>query len=268
MTPLRHRLSWLKHGLYNLYACYLTGEPLRIYLRRDRELFQVPLAICTNFLAFSYARTGWNCLTALLREYRFNPRLGYRDSVLYRFHQRYQPGDMFTLVEHRPGVCFRPPVGVFPWASFYLEASRTGGRPKDPRFSRVLGPSSDQLIEWEFAQTVHLYERIRRRGYRPWTHESGFLTGVLLVRRDGARRFVVIDGTHRCAILSVLGYEEIAARYAPGCYRTLHEDDVEGWYYVQRGHCSREDALAYFHAFFELDGSERARSLGLIQEAK
>jgi hypothetical protein len=38
---------------------------------------------------------------------------------------------------------------------------------------------------------------------------------------------------------------------------------VEQWYYVSRGLCSPERALAIFDAFFELDGSERAAHLRL-----
>ena len=49
----------------------------------------------------------------------------------------------------------------------------------------------------------------------------------------------------------------------PESIKVVHESDVEQWYYVRRGSCSPEEALKIFDAFFELDGSERAASLGL-----
>jgi len=49
----------------------------------------------------------------------------------------------------------------------------------------------------------------------------------------------------------------------PESIKVVHESDVEQWYYVRRRLCSPEEALKIFDAFFELDGSERAASLGL-----
>lgn len=221
--------------------------------------------MCVNSLAFSYSLSGWHYLTALLKEYTKNPRLKCQDSVLYRFHNCYQPVDVSDLVAHKHGIQFRPPVGVFPWGSFNLELSRKGGRPKDVRRTRQFGPTDRELVEWEFANTIYLYRKLRREGYRPWFHESGFVTGVFLQRNNGERRVVIVDGTHRCAILSFLGYDRVLMRYAPGYWRTLYEKDVDDWYYVKRSLCSRDDALAYFNAYFELNGRERAEKLGLLE---
>ena len=83
-------------------------------------------------------------------------------------------------------------------------------------------------------------------------------------RTNGELRFVITDGNHRCAALSMLGHEKAVMRYAPGSSRAVREADVDAWPAVREGRCSREDALAYFQAFFELDGRERASRLGLL----
>src|SRR5690606_39230012 len=103
-------------------------------------------------------------------------------------------------------------------------------------------------------------EKLRREGYRPWDYESGFISGVVLERGDGEFRFVVTDGTHRLAALSVSGEARVLMRTAAA---PIREQEVGQWPAVAAGLCSREDALAYFDAYFELDGRERAEALGL-----
>ena len=44
---------------------------------------------------------------------------------------------------------------------------------------------------------------------------------------------------------------------------TIREEDVDSWCFVRDGSCTREQALRVFHAFFELDGRERAGHLQL-----
>jgi hypothetical protein len=107
----------------------------------------------------------------------------------------------------------------------------------------------------------------------------------LLLRRDGAIRAVRYNGQHRLAVLSHLGHATVTAIVptAQSISRSLsewpslsslpkvvhdrevivRENEVDDWYYVKQGLCSREKALDIFHAFFELNGRERIRFLGL-----
>lgn len=258
---LREHASRVRHRAYDLYACRIRREPEGV---TADELVTVTPEICTNLLAFSFSMSGWHYLTAVLREYADHPEVRYHQSVLRHFHDRYQPSDMSTLVGDDPNITFRPPVGILPWGSFDVALSKTGGCPKDVRQSRQFGPTDIRGVKWDFSQIRHLYGHVKTEGYRPFGHESGFISGVFLCRNNGERRFVLLDGTHRCAILSFLGQAVVTMRYAPGCHREIREDDVEDWYYVKRGLCSVSDALAYFHAYFEHNGLERARRLGLI----
>ena len=43
----------------------------------------------------------------------------------------------------------------------------------------------------------------------------------------------------------------------------VEEANVAEWYYVKNGLCTARYALDIFHAFFDLNGRERIRSLGL-----
>ena len=263
-VPLRYRASRLKHWFYSAYACGIRAVGLRVYLNRHRDLVEVPLEMCTNPLAFSYGSGGWHYLTGTLNEYLRSPDITWDRSLLSKFHARYVLRDSSDLVSYTSGVSYVCPFGLLPWGGF----GSGQDQPKNIGRSRQCGPSDSSLIRWEFHQAIYVFERLRRQGYRPWWHESGFIAGVFLERQNGERRFVVTDGTHRCAALSVLGYDKVVMRYEPGRSTAIREKDVDRWPAVREGLCSRSDARAYFNAYFELDGRERARRLGLVPDEK
>lgn len=255
-----------KHIFLSFYQCYLKGESIRLYKNRGSQLMEIPIDICINALGFSYGGQGWHYLTALLKEYEGNNKLTPENSVLNKFHNLYQPESFFELIKHKgEDIKFRPPIGIYPWASFYVKESKRGGKEKDLKLTRFCGPSDFKLIKRDFNLAINVYKDIKKRGYRPWLNESGFVTGSFLMKENGERRFMVLDGNHRVAVLSVLGYESVTVRYADACYPEIKESDVNEWYYVKSGQCSKDDALAYFNAYFELNGLERARELGLIE---
>ena len=240
----------------------------RWYVMRNRSavVTQVSIETCTNPLGFSFAPDGWHHLVELLREYDRDPGLRPDQSVLGSFYERYQPDGMADLPVHAGyRVDFDPSFFVYPWGDFRLRSHTDGAQPKDQWRSRFSGPANEARITSDFDQSIALYENIKQDGYRPWRHD--FVGGVYLERTDGARRFVVLEGNHRMAVLAHIGVDQVRASYLEGFDQVIREGSVEGWYYVQNGECSRSDALAYFHAFFELDGRERAVELGLATEA-
>jgi hypothetical protein len=136
-------------------------------------------------------------------------------------------------------------------------------------------------MEWR--KTINMYQSIKA-GYRPFI--SGELPEVtLLVRRNGEMRAMRYNGQHRLAILSLLGHRKItvvvsspasiSAELESWPTRSplpkvvypreviVREEEVEDWYYVKHRYCTPEQALAIFHAFFELNGRERIAYLGL-----
>jgi hypothetical protein len=144
-------------------------------------------------------------------------------------------------------------------------------------------PGDSHPLEMEWTKTIQLYQSIKS-GYHPFL--SGALPEVtLLVRRDGEMRAMRYNGQHRLAILSLLGYKKITALVPSAAAISaelaswptmsllpkiiypreviVREEEVEDWHYVKHGHCTPEQALEIFHAFFELNGRERITYLGL-----
>lgn len=245
----RSQLAHFRHICRNIY----------VYLNGNKELLEVPIEICTNPLGFSFGKQGWHYLIETLKQYDACAGLKLRDSVLFQYHQHYQPISMFDLVSHKSNLIkFRSAIFVFPWGDFTVVGQERGAAPKNQFASRFCGPSSVDLIEADFHNLINLYNDIKERGYRPWSKRGGFIGGTLLVRNDGIARYVVLQGNHRMAILSHLGIDQVLTRYIRGNLRLVSEDNVNDWYYVKIGACSIQDALAYFNVFFEINGTERA----------
>lgn len=261
---LSHYSRFVRRTLSQLCKGRINPAALHIFLRHRKSLVEVPLEICTNYLAFSLSRHGWHYYTALLREYDKHQGLSCAESIYWRFHNAYQPKDISTLLPPDMNPTFHPEIGIYPWGHFSIELSKVGGQPYDLAKTNACGPSEPELIRRDFNKLLHHYESVKRNGYQPWKHRNGFITGIFLIKENGDRRFLLTEGNHRCAILSHLSYDAAKMWLMPDYYPVIHEGSVDSWYYVRNGQCSREEALAYFNGYFNSNGRERAEALGLI----
>jgi hypothetical protein len=248
-------------------------------------LLRIPTSVISDEYGFSLAPEGWHYLRALLAEYERNPQADPSDTTYFRFfcHDRLRPvrflEDIFFLHRDRAagddgsGFYF----GTYPWGDWTASDARVGGNPFGHHFDAVEGRRTRDLygyrrnpwyrlgddyplgIEWR--RTVELYQSLRK-GYRPNLYRT-LPSVVLLVRRNGDLRAVRYRGHHRLATLAHLGHETVTVALHPESIKVVYESEVDQWYYVRRGLCSPERALAIFDAFFELDGSERAAHLRL-----
>lgn len=254
-------------GIKNVIPDKLYDSCASIYLRlkQKTQLVEVPIEICSNHMGFSYGKDGWHYLIECLKEFDQDENLKPEDSILFRFYQYYQPTSTFDMVGHKGNdVKFSPLLGIYPWGTFRTESSKDGGSPKNRFTSRHVGPSDLNLVRNTFYNLLSLYKDIRLNGYRPWDFKRAFVGGTFLKKSNGQLRYIILQGNHRTAILSHLGHKSVLTRYLQGHYRLIDERDVSNWYYVKTGECSVDDALAYFNAFFEVNGIERAIRIGLI----
>jgi hypothetical protein len=107
-----------------------------------------------------------------------------------------------------------------------------------------------------------LYESIQRTGYQPLTYPNSYVGGTWLVAEDGSRRFVVMQGNHRMAILAHLGAKQIEVRTIAQARATVRERDLDSWKHVRSGLCSRQHARRVFRYFFDNTGWQVAKALG------
>jgi hypothetical protein len=296
--PLRRPLRTTVHRWESLTS--KVGAGLKSVL--TGRLKRLPMNLITNEFAFSFAPEGWNYFRALVAEYEQNPHISLERSTFFRFFQHEQVRSVRYLEDllflHDGGRRSRDDrfkfylgtypwgdhVGGGPWGSYYdrLEQQTTRdlyGYRRNPWYE----PADRHPLENEWKHTIQLYSSIRR-GYHPLKY--GYLPEVtLLVRRNGDIRAVRYNGQHRFSILSHLGRRNVtvlvpSARSISNSLVSwpstsklpkvinegqvvVRESEVEDWYYVKHGYCSREHALEIFHAFFDLNGRERLSHLGL-----
>jgi glycosyltransferase involved in cell wall biosynthesis len=264
----------------------VTARALDGARRHDGETFvRIRTSHILDEYGFSLAPSGWHYLRSLLDEHDRDPEIDLRETTYFRFFThpelrsvRFLDDVLFLHTpEQRSAPGFKFYFGTYPWGDWTESDARVGGKPFGRHYDAVEGahtrdiygyrrnpwydPGDDYPLELEWRRTLELYRSIRA-GYRP--HRFPPLPSVvLLVRLDGAVRAVRYKGHHRLSILAHLGHEAVTVAVRPESVRVIAETEVDEWFYVKRGLCSRDQALRMFHAFFELDGRERLEYLGL-----
>jgi hypothetical protein len=227
---------------------YMVGNGLRFLSRPWRQR-----AICpddaTTIFGCSFGGGGWHHIRRALAEFDADPSIAPAQSSLGRYLERFCPTSISSLA----GVTGEEPLPLFvyPWGSFNDGASQST---KDARSSRFCGPSTAEFVDEEFRSTVRLYQEMQVHGYQPLHFPNSYIGGTWLEAMDGRRRFVVMQGNHRMAILAHLGVPLIKVRTIPQALARVKEKDIARWPLVVTGRCSTDHARRVFEMFFSEGG--------------
>lgn len=210
----------------------------------------------TTIFACGFGGNGWHHLRLTLAEIDADPQIEAQDTTLWRFLKDFRPASISELVSNS-GINL--PLFVYPWGTFQKGVLESN---KSVEESRFCGPSQDGFVVGEFERIKALYSQIRKNGYQPTKFPNSFIGGTWLARSNGQRRFVVLQGNHRMAILAHLGYTKVAVRTMPGYISLIREKDIKKWPLVQRGLCTESHASEIFNLFFEVSGFHITDRLG------
>jgi hypothetical protein len=229
---------------------FIAGNIYRFITACKYQKTILPDEACSIFGA-SFGRDGWHHIIETLKEYDHDTEINYRDTTLYAFLKHFTPekiSDFFVGVNTQDCnlSIFNWPWGTFKKNELFSE--------KQTQMSRFCGPSSDNFIKNEYDRTIALYKKIKKTGYKPWQYGNTFIGGTFLVKNSGLRRFVVLQGNHRIAILFHLGYAELDVREVKGYLVEVEEKYLKSWLLVKRGKCSVSQAKMIFNMFFEQNG--------------
>lgn len=241
------------------------------------QLINIPIAEITDEFAFSLAPDGWNYYKAIVQDYAVNPQANLQNTIYYQFFKHPQINQVCSLDEllmlnHNLFNDSDPfYLGTYPWGGLTVQDSAVGGTPFGWFYDQVTGsntknlwgchktlwyqPDSQNTIEFEWRLTTALYLSLKK-GYRPLRNLS-IPKVCLLLRQNGDRKGIIVDGHHRLGILACLNYQEVRVEVT----QVVKEQEVANWYYVKQGQCSRDRALAIFNSFFTLTGQERLKCL-------
>jgi len=254
-------------------------------LRLLERFVTIPTSIVTNAYAFSFADAGWHYYRELLAAYAQNADANMRETTFFRFFKHEEIRSVRFLDDllflHDPskrqaGATRSFYLGTYPWGEWGRDVEM-GGYPFGHHYDKVEGmmtrdsegyrrnpwyqPGDEHPLEIEWEQYIRVYKSVRR-AYRPAWHGT-YPQVVLLVRNDGEMRAVVDQGQHRVTSLSHLGHSQLVVVVMRDSMSIIRENDVDSWYFVRSGLCSRQRALLIFNAFFELNGRERINYLNL-----
>ena len=91
---------------------------------------------------------------------------------------------------------------------------------------------------------------MEEKRYTSNEHPHSYIQGVWLTNADGEQKFVVLQGNHRMAALSFLGYKVIDFRIGLFLVREIRESEVTTWPLVKSGRIDEVEALMIFNKFF------------------
>jgi hypothetical protein len=219
------------------------------YLTRPWYQFSVSIDKITNIFACSYDDNGWHPILETLREYDMNKDIKLENTSLYKYHDNFKPSKTRDLLTIK--IDCELPLFIYPWGSFSNGSLNTN---KNPRKSRFCGPSDLDFISKEFDSIIELYNRVKTMGYQPEAFPNSYIGGTFLKKKDGDFRFVVMQGNHRAAVLSFLGYEKVAVRLSKQALFYVNEKDLLKWPAVKNNLCTAEDAQKIFNSFFDENG--------------
>lgn len=221
---------------------YLGG----VFRALTRPIFQ--RSICpeqaTTIFGCSFEKGGSHHIVRTLEELQKNPSIELIDTAMWKYLKDFCPDSISSVA----GIFDEPSIPLFeyPWGSFNKKYKK-----KSPELSRFCGPSSEDFIRKEFVRTMGLYEKILEEGYLPNKFPNSYIGGTWLIAEDGRSKFVVMQGNHRMAILSHLGYSKIEVRSMRGVIRSVRESDLKKWPMVRKGICSETHARKIFLMFFD-----------------
>lgn len=235
---------------------YALGNGLRYVSRPWRQRCISPENATTIF-GCSFGNAGWHHLRRTLHQLDSRPDLVSAESVLGCYLERFCPVSISTLagvVDEEP-----LPLFVYPWGTFNEGVAENQ---KNPWSSRFCGPSTTDFIDAEFRRTIKLYAEMRVNGYQPTRFPNSYIGGTWLEAKDGRRRFVVMQGNHRMAVLAHLKVGAVDVRTIPQALAYVRESEITQWPLVVNRRCSTDHARQVFNLFFAENGWHVARLIG------
>lgn len=231
------------------------------------NLASVPLNNCTNYFAFQYGDNGWHWSKDLASEKIIDQDIPLEKTRFFNFFQQVRSFSYTRLMTLHNVSLMRNlpelPFGSFPWGHFdrkiAIDPENFNDMSKD--FSVWFTNINDvnEILRKEHDRTVTLLNSVKNKGYKPTYPDHQFPAVVALKNKSGDVRFINVDGAHRFAVLSALGYGHVVVRLFPDRYPPILEEDVDEWPYVKSGLISRTSALKLFQLYFTLNGTERAK---------
>ncbi len=256
----------------------ITDYSQAIYSRGE-IYFEVDIDKTCNFNQFFFGLSGWHYFTKMAKEIINNEKVKYKGSILEEFYTKFQP---VTFQE----LYFTTRIPIIDGDRDQTFLSENLNKYKYDLWSSVrqkvemkkvheygllrlhgtqhFGPVSEMKGELELQRLKNTYYSIFSKGHLP--DKFGFISGYFLKFKNDYR-FIILDGNHRTAVLSAMGYDEIPVIFQSGFPRVIDYNDLENLPHIKSGLLSEKLAKQIFLSYFEKNGSiNKAKKLGLLEK--
>ena len=223
--------------------------------------YRVPANLMVGRPCFGYGPNSWHPFVETAKQLLDNPNLDYKDSALNQLYRAWQPETIADAhfpsnMSPHPILSQMPARTLFePWQLRPPPCDN----PLDPKCSiagsPLHGPVDQELGTKEFTRIQSIIESIERHGYDPDGFPRGLITGILL-KHDGQKRFLVVHGQHRSAVLTAMGREEILVGIRGDGPSIIDSNDAENWPHVKSGLVSSEAAIAQLARYFNIGSTD------------
>jgi len=250
----------LKKGQVVSYRFYDYSSELDLIYAYDKvgvfPVFNVLINNCRNPFGFDY---GMNSNHYFVRQLSgFCDDEVYDKSYLCRFWQQWHPmtiGEVFGFDNKSvSGEYLNQKLingFMLPWQCRYSISNSAAGW-------QYSGPVSYDMGLEHFKRLKSVYSSVVRFGYRPEESLNNFdvhMKGYFLKRNDEFR-FLIVNGTHRMAVLSFLYKNQKYKDFVPVTFRmnsprVIDVANVLEWPQVRNGNISSSDAKIVFDKIFD-----------------
>lgn len=257
VNKIIRRLSKREQVINYKYREYLSE--LELVYSYDKvgvfPVFDVFVNNCRNPFGFEY---GSNSNHYFIRQlFEFESEVAYEQSYLNKFYQLWQPrtvGDVFGLSHQSMSKYLNKELVdgfILPWQCDPSILKSAAGW-------QYSGPVSYSMGVEHFNRLNRVYASIVKYGYRPEENINNsdmHIKGYFLKRRDDFR-FLVVNGTHRMAVLSFLCMNKNYSDRIPVTFRinnprVIDVANVSEWPQVRYGNISSTDASFIFDKIFD-----------------
>jgi hypothetical protein len=239
------------------------------YTEGYHEKILVDIKDCTSINGFAFGE-GWHFLVETLNQYRNNKNIRYDETALAKYYEYYQPqnllealfgedasdNDLLSLKKFRD-----PQNAPMPWTPMNLINKKFKNNqgdygPKD-RFSNYGIQRMERLIK--------IHNNINENGFNEeeYSDVGDHIKGIML-KNSNEYRFLVVNGNHRIAALSALGYQKVMVRSCKKFPAIIDVENIKNWPCVKKGIYSETTAEKIFMHYFEQNGLDKAKNWGIM----
>ncbi len=257
----------------------ITNYSDAIYSRKDM-FFEVETNITFTPNQFFFSKSNWHYHTKMVEEIIKNNNVQYKGSLLEKYYKVYRPKSLydFYFITKTPENLSKKDKKTLnekmnkceqnsPWSDVRIKVRQ--GEISEKGLSRShgvqsYGPVSNTKGQLELKRLRDTYFSIKKNGYVP-NMCYGYIRGHFLKCMNDYR-FLITRGIHRTAVLAAMKYEKIPVAFETSFPRVIDINDIKNLPQVRNGVFSEYLTKQIFQTYFEENGVNKAKKLGLINE--